>query len=199
MKKKYILALLIITISAVCTKVKAQQQQPDKMALSLGPELGLPINTVGANTTSVRDYYKDGFGGSLKLEKPVTTGLFVTVTAGYMSYKAQTRYVTDPGPYILGGSFAVTPPDYAYIPLKAGLRFYPEKYIYVEGQVGEAIKASSSAFSSFIYGGVIGGLIPINAHNSIDLGVAVDRGYKNEDYNYPMGQVAIRLAYRYNF
>jgi hypothetical protein len=195
MKKGLILILLTVAISAVCTKVKAQS--PAKIALSLGPELGVPINAHDADGDNVRNYYGDGIGGSLKLELPVIDGLDVTVTAGYMDYKS-TRYLTYSGPYLEGSSITNTP-NYTYIPLKAGLRYYLNKYLYVESNAGEAIKTSVSASSSFIYGGSMGGIIPINAHNSVDIGVAVERGYKNVYYSYPMGQVAFRLAYRYNF
>ena len=201
MKRLFTHAICMVSLIIICNKVKAQST--DKIYLSLGPEFGIPVNTVSDPYYNTRGIYKDGFGGSFKLELPVLPQLHVTITAGYMSFKAATRYVAypgaAPGPYLLGGIATINGPPYEYIPLKAGLRYYMVRHFYIEGEAGDAIKANSVTTSQFIYAGGLGGIIPIQKRSSIDIGVRFERGFKSVDYNYSMGEVDFRVAYRYQF
>jgi len=199
MKRKLLTVLALIFISAL-----VRAQSGNKIAISLGPELDIPFNTANANGQSIKDTYKDGIGGSLKIELPITAALHFTGSAGYIYYRSDHRYIFPnydpyPGPSGVANNNITIAPPYKFIPLKAGLQYYFVKYLYINGEVGDAIKANSQAINSFIYSGGAGVAIPFNPHQGLDLGILYEHGFKNKDYDSAMGQLALRVAYKYRF
>jgi hypothetical protein len=176
----------------------ANAQSGNRIALSFGPDLGIPFNTTSNTYGLVRDYYQDGLGASVKAEVPVSLSLHFTGSAGFVYYHTNSHYLVLPLP--LGGSNAsVQPPPYKFIPLKAGLQYYYAKYFYISVEAGAAIKGNSASLNSFIYSGGLGAIIPFNVHHGLDLGLRYERGFKIADYDSPMSQFGIRMAYRYSF
>jgi hypothetical protein len=186
MKKNITLFLILIIAGAA-----ARAQSSNKIAVSLGFEGSFP---------SI--YATAGPGFSAGLEVPLAARLNFTFSAGYfVNYFGQREYLLDGMPANMG------PPDapgliytghYAFIPLKVGLRYYYLKHFYVNGTLGEALKASFTD-NSFIYGGAIGGIIPLKGHSIIDINIGYDHGYILADYRPAIYEVAIRVAYRYQF
>jgi len=198
MKKTLLIFLILLT---ACVTVKAQSGS--KISLSLGPELAIPFNIGEHNYSKTKDFFKNGAGVSLKIELPVTASLHFTGSAGYAWYGTKVYYVYMPAAspstdYIPMGDGSA-PPSYHFLPIKAGLQYYYAKYLYVDGEAGAAIKLNSATQNSFIYSAGTGAVIPFNVHNGLDVGVRLERGFKIADYNYPMSQVAISLAYKFGW
>ncbi len=80
--KKTLLAVLAFLF--VITFAKAQSG--NKISYSIGPEFAIPFNTTSSTYGLARDYYLDGFGGSVKIEVPVTVDLHFTGSAGFVNY-----------------------------------------------------------------------------------------------------------------
>jgi hypothetical protein len=197
MKKNILPVLALLLISAL-----ARAQSGNKVTLSLGPELGIPFNTNTYNYGHIRDYYKDGMGGSLRIELPVTTSLHFTASAGYISYP-NIRYLVlaqtaaAPAGYVYPADQLNNNTPFNFIPVKAGLRYYYSRYLYADAEAGAAIKSNSAVKTSFIYSGGLGGVIPFNAVSGLDLGFRYERGYQALVYPSPMSQFGIRLAYKH--
>jgi hypothetical protein len=191
----------------VLINVFAKAQQTGKLSLSFGPEIDIPLKTTSPDGYYIsNNYYKAGYSGSLKAEWALLPSLHITGSAGYVSYGAKYQsvvvpnyYNTYPGPFLSGGAFQTGGVPYKFIPLKAGLQYYFVKYLYVDAEAGDAIKANHTATSSFIYSGGFGSAAPLSKNSSLDFGVRFERGYKILDYPYPMEQIGIRLAYKYRF
>src|ERR1700744_4442770 len=160
MKKNILPVLAFLLISTF-----ARAQSGNKATLSLGPELGIPFNTTTYDYGDIKGYYRGGFGGSLKLELPVTTSLHFTASAGYISYAA-VRYLyldetaAPPDGYVYPADQSINNKPYQFIPLKAGLQYYYSRYLYAGAEAGAAIKANTVSKSSFIYSAGLGGVIP---------------------------------------
>jgi hypothetical protein len=190
MKKIFIYLLFITGLSAFCTNVKAQSSEIP--TVSIGPEFGIPFNTASDN--AVTRIYNAGFGASAKLDIPLSTPLHLTVTAGFITYTSPATLIAHNA---LGENYNVGVGPFSYVPVKAGLRYYYKTW-YAEGGAGLAVAANSNSTTSFIYTGGAGTLLPLTRYSSIDLGIRFERGYKNTDFSYPMGEVAIRAAYNFD-
>jgi hypothetical protein len=148
-----------------------------------------------------RDIYQDGLGGNIRAELPITVGLHLTASVGYVVYHSNVKYfyLTPWQGTINSSSAPAGPPPYKYIPLKAGLRYYYSKYLYVGAEAGDAVKVQKQAVSSFIYSGGIGAAIPFGVHHGLDIGLRYESGYKNIDSDFKMAQLGIGFAYKYTF
>jgi len=200
MKIRFLSAFVLILLSTF-----ARAQSGNKIAISFGPELSIPFHTENYNYGNIKDNYKDGIGGSFKIELPITLELHFTGSAGYVNYQSNRHYFTpnyDPFPGPIGtyipNNGALAPP-YKFIPIKAGLQYYFVKYLCIDGEAGAAIKATSQSINSLIYSGGLGGDIPFSPHQGLDIGILYERGFKTIDYDSPMSQLNIRLAYKYTF
>jgi len=186
--RKFLICLLLTSI-LIFIKQTSKAQTGSGISLSAGPEMGFP--TTVHNTNS--DFDLDA-GLNIKLELPVFSALHITLTAGVLSYQRVLIEIYPDNTYR---------PVFTYFPIKGGLRYYlPKslKYLYVEGEAGEAFLASGPAISSFIYSGGFGGIIPLGGRSSFDLSMRYENGYKtNTNSNFPANRIAIRFAYRYQF
>jgi hypothetical protein len=198
MRKNILPVLAFLLVS-----VFARAQSGNKITLSLGPELGIPFNTSTYNYGNIRGYYyKDGIGGSLKIELPVTKSLHVIASAGYISYPsvhyfALTSTAEAPAGYVYPADQLISNTPYNFIPVKAGLQYYYSRYLYADAEAGAAFQSNSAAKTSFIYSGGLGGVIPFNAVSGLDIGFRYERGYQVYVYPSPMSQLGIRLAYKH--
>lgn len=191
--KKTLLSLVFLFIITF-----ANAQSGNKTSYSIGPELAIPFNTT-SNSGLARDYYQDGLGGSVKIEAPITATLHFTGSAGYVDYPTNAHYL-----YILplayGGSSAdMQPPPFKFIPVKAGLQYYYDQYLYLSGEAGAAFGANAVSTTSIIYSGGLGAVIPFNTHSGLDISARYERGFLSTNYDSPMSQLGIRLAYKFGF
>ena len=195
--------LTVLAFLFVITFAKAQSG--NKISYSIGPEFAIPLNTTSPTYGLARDYYLDGFGGSVKVEVPVTVDLHFTGSAGFVSYSSTNA------PYVysvlflnVNGSYTAPsergqPPPFKFIPVKAGLQYYYGQYLYISGEAGAAFGANSVATTSFIYSGGLGAIIPFDIHSGLDISARYERGFLSPGYDSPMSQLAIRVAYKFGF
>lgn len=174
-------------------------QSGNKIALSLGPEFAIPINTNSYNYGKIRNYYQDGAGGGFRAEFPLTSTLHFIASAGFLDYPSKAQLIVPDMTLYPTYIYHQKQSPYQFIPLKAGLQYYFAKYLYVDGQAGATIKLNYSSENSFIYSGGLGGVIPLGLRSGLDIGFRYERGYKITYYPQAMSQMGIRVAYKYNF
>jgi len=197
--KKTLLSVLAFLF--VITFAKAQSG--NKISYSIGPEFVIPLNTTSSTAGLARDYYQNGFGGSIKIEAPVTLTLHFTGSAGYVDYPTNAHYLyalpaESPTPgFPMGGG--AQPPSFKFVPVKAGLQYYYDQYLYLSGEAGAAFGANTVSTTSFIYSGGLGAIIPFNTHSGLDVSARYERGFLSSNYDSPMSQVGFRVAYKFGF
>ena len=183
MTKRILPGIILVFISMF-----AMAQSGEKIAFSANVDVAVP------------SYNSIGPGFTLRAELPVASRLKVTFSAGFFTNFGRLLYydmpANCPGCTIPPGRANDAP--YEFVPLKAGLRYYYLKYFYFEGNSGVSFNANQTV-TSFVYGGSAGALIPFNRHNSLDIGLGFESGYKLADYNEIINELAIRLGYRYQF
>lgn len=190
---KRLLRTGVITLSLLFAAVAgtyAQQNnkvttgtRPSGVLLSVGPEVGLPVGNL-----------KDGFdwslGGSVQAEMPVVNrSLYVLVNAGYNNFFAKDELVNQQ--------------DLQLIPVKAGLKFYPYKNLYVQGTAGASFVANKKdagvdKSAAFVYSPQIGYLIPLGKNNYLDAGVKFESTAKLTDGGSTGNFFGVRVAYGLN-
>jgi hypothetical protein len=175
----------------------ANAQSGNKISYSIGPEFTIPFNTNSYYYGSARDEYQDGIGGSAKIEAPITTTLHFTGSAGFIDYPTNAHYLLFLPVSSGGQSESVKPPPFKFIPVKAGLQYYYDQYLYLSGEAGVAFGANSVSTTSVIYSGGLGAVIPFNLHSGLDISARYERGFLAPSYDSPMSQLAIRLAYKF--
>lgn len=195
MKKIYLSLFAFILIG-----VLAKAQSGKNISFSIGPEFDIPLPTTTANYGAIRDYYKDGIGGIIKAELPLNSTLHFTGSAGYVYYPTNTHYVysLEYPPVGMSGFPNKQPPSYYFVPVKIGLRYYYDKFWYIAGETGAAIKTNSTTSNSFIYAGQVGAIAPFNSHSGLDINVRYERGFEIVDYPSPMSQISIGIAYKFS-
>jgi hypothetical protein len=176
------LALLL----AVAVGVKAQtkgtvESQRPSFSLSVGPEAGIPLG-------NFNDFYKWSLGGSVQADYAIIgKQLYVNLNAGFANVFADDVPGLD---------------DLQWIPVKAGLRYYPfhSNNLYVQGQAGvNFITNGPTGYktAAFAYTPQIGYLIPIGKGNFIDAGVKFDGNTKFIDGGESANIIGLRVAYTF--
>ncbi|MBS1502546.1 MAG: hypothetical protein JST32_10820 [Bacteroidetes bacterium] len=199
---KKVLLTLSILLSVV---LYAKAQTGNKISLSLGPELSIPLNTSTQAYGHVRDYYQDGIGANIKLEVPIDRALSFMLSAGFVSYAGK-GFLYAPGTAPLYMQINSTAPkgvdnshtNYTFIPATAGLRWYIDKLWYIGADAGIALKVYANSTTSAIYGGGTGIIIPCGGRSAIDLSLRYMRGYAIFYYPSPMSQLSIAASYRFS-
>lgn len=162
--RKYLLLLLIFS----CSKLRAQNNTP---AFSGGFELAAPS----------RSAYKIGFGGSIKLEVPITTPLDLTLTGGFTALAFKSDLLNSSDKHVAA----------RFVPLKAGVRYFASPGLYAEGELGVAIETNYTKQNSFAFSIGPGFMFPLDAKDQIDL------GFRYEHWANQLTQTGIRIAYRF--
>jgi len=183
-----VIALAIVSIFAV--SANAQEGRPvsssvnNKFKLSIGPEVALPIGDFS-------DRYNWAIGGSVQGELPVVKDkLFITLNAGYLSFIKNDDY---------NGLYQS---NLQLIPVKAGLKYFPVKNFFVQGEAGvsfltnkEDVGATKSA--TFAYAPQIGYQFNLGDSNSLDLGVRFQGNSKFTDNGSSNNFFGLRVAYSF--
>lgn len=147
------------------------------------PNFGIAAN-VGVPTNN--DYHNLTLGVDARIQFNVVKQLSVPVTVGYTHFFGKDYQVA---------GVNVEAPDYAYVPVKAGLKYFFSPNgsgLYALGEVGAAFGVSELSKTGFLYSPAIG----YSWSNGLDLGVkyeSVSKAVKYTDDN--MGHVALRIAY----
>jgi hypothetical protein len=145
------------------------------------PKLGIGIDA-GIPTT---DQYNFTLGGDARLQFDVANQLSIPVTVGYTHFFAK-------------DDLAEAKQDYAFIPVKAGVKYFFDESgsgLYGLAELGAAFGVSDEAKTGFIYSPAIG----YAWSSGIDLGIKYEgiSTARNETavYDKNVSQIAIRLAY----
>jgi hypothetical protein len=160
---------LLAAIMGATFAVKAQTSTAttsNSVIYSVGAESGIAVG-------NFKDAYKWNLGGSLQADIPIASQFYVTINAGYQNYFGKNT--------IYGTTFS--PVDIHLIPVKAGLKFFPVKDIYVQGEAGAAFVLNKSDVgysnaAAFIYAPTIGVQLPLNGSSYIDAGVRYEASTK---------------------
>jgi len=198
--KNRLLFIFFGVIGLIAFAGKASAQCP---SLSLGPEVVFPWHNTSHGYES-DGYYRDGGGFSAMFELPLADKIKFTLSAAYQFYEpVDMTYVYQVYYTCLGCTVPTQPPvnnsTFAYIPLTAGFKYYFYKYLFLGIEAGDAINAGNRTVNSFIYGGSFGGEIPLTKHNLIELSTGTEDGFKSTIYDYPITQIYLKAAYKYQF
>jgi len=146
--------------------------------IGVGANLGIPTS----------DLYGFAAGVDLRIQFDVTKQLSVPVATGYNHFfaKDDINYLNIPGQEM---------PDYGYIPVKTGLKYFFDPSgsgIYAMGEVGAAIGVSDHSKTTFLYAPTLG----YSWSSGLDLGLKYENAGKGLDhYGNESGQIALRIAY----
>lgn len=159
----------------ISTNVNAQK-------IGVGANLGIPTS----------DIYGFAAGLDLRIQFDVTKQLSVPVATGYNHFFAKNDVAYFPNGL---GNAPESLPDYGYIPVKTGLKYFFDPSgsgIYAMGEVGAAIGVSDHAKTTFLYAPTLG----YSWSNGLDLGLKYENTGKGVDgLGNESGQVALRIAY----
>jgi hypothetical protein len=177
-KMKHSTKFLVSAVAAVAlffsTNANAQK-------MGIGANLGIPTS----------DRYSFAAGVDLRVQFDVTKQLSVPVATGYNHFFAKDDVAYSP----TGLAPFQEQPDYGYIPVKTGLKYFFDPSgsgIYAMGEVGAAIGVSDHAKTTFLYAPTLG----YSWSNGLDLGLKYENAGKGVDgLGNESGQVALRIAY----
>ena len=162
--------LLIIFFALSVTAASAQLSTPDRTAFSIGGELTIPNYGI----------YSIGTGASAKFEFPVAPPISISLTANITSVFYHNSILSN-----YGDSGADV-----FVPLKAGIKYYPTSNLYIEGEGGDALELNHTQRRLGLFSIGPGFIIP-QSKGGIDI------GFRYEDWGGQLKQTMIRFAYRF--
>jgi hypothetical protein len=164
--------LMATTVAAVGLFFSTNVNAQDSRKFGIGVSLGVPTT----------DLYSFALGADARMQFDLTKRLSVPVALGYNHYIAKDD--------------VSNLPDYGYIPVKTGLKYFFDPNgsgLYAMGEVGAAFGVTSDAKTTFLYAPTVG----YSFSSGLDLGVRYENTGRGVDrIGAPeMGQVALRIAY----
>jgi hypothetical protein len=150
--------------------------------LSIGADGGIPVG-------SLRENYNWNLGGSIQGDFPIVKNqLYATVNGGYDDFFAKDSYSTS---------------DIRMIPVKGGLKYFPLKFLYIQGEAGASFITNKNSLgydksAVFVYAPQIGVLLNVGGKNYIDAGVRFEGDSKFYDGGKTNNFFALRVAYAFN-
>jgi len=195
MKSSFKISAFILAFAGLSLGAKAQtatsaaksSTTSNGVILSIGVDAGIP-------TGNLSNGYNWNLGGSVQADIPVAQQLFVTLNAGYNNlYGKDNAYGT-----------GLTATNIQLLPVKAGLKFFPVKNFYVQGEAGAAFALNKSDLNfdnsaAFIYAPQVGVQFPLGGKSFIDAGIRYEASTKfnsNVD-NSTVNFFGLRLAYAF--
>ena len=161
MKNKQLLQLAVVMMISTVIAMSAKAQNG-------GPRLGIGVDVGSTLKSPVRTT----LGADLRLQQPFGQGLSGILTTGYYQFFKANSYN----------------PGFGIIPLKAGLKYFPVKNVYISGEVGAGFGTKKGAGTSFVYSPSFG--------LAFGDGFDVSLKYENfTDYDGYAQQLALRFAY----
>lgn len=150
--------------------------------LSVGADGGIPVGSLNTG-------YNWSLGGSVQGDFPILKDqLYATLNGGYNTIFAGSQYNI---------------PDIHLIPVKAGLKYFIVKQVYVQGEAGvsfltdrNSLNANKSA--AFVYAPQAGVLLNVGGKNYIDAGFRFESNQKFFDGGTTSNFLAVRVAYAFN-
>ncbi|MCC8424821.1 porin family protein [Mucilaginibacter sp. UR6-11] len=191
MKNSLKITAIVLGLAGFTLGAKAQTNPSAKtttsgIRYSIGVDAGIP-------TGKLSDSYNWNLGGSLQVDIPVASQLFVTVNAGYNNFFGKDLTVA---------GVTVKQPNIQLLPAKAGLKFFPVNNFYVQGEAGAAFVLNKKDFgadksAAFIYAPQIGYQFPLSGGSYLDAGVRYEASTKLNSAidDSKVNFVGLRLAY----
>jgi hypothetical protein len=198
MKSTLKISALVLAFAGFALGAKAQTTSTSSskstttsngVILSVGADAGIP-------TGKLSDSYNWNLGGSVQADIPVyQRQLFVTVNAGYNNIFGKKN--------INGTGLDAT--NIQLLPVKAGLKYFPVKNFYVQGEAGAAFALNKSNLgfnnsAAFLYAPQVGVQFPLTGKSYIDAGVryeATSKFNSNID-NSNVNFIGLRVAYAFD-
>jgi hypothetical protein len=164
--------LMASAVAAVALFLSTNVNAQESRKFGIGLSVGIPTT----------DLYSVAIGADARMQFDVTKRLSVPVAAGYNHYVAKDD--------------VSNLPDYGYIPVKTGLKYFfapSGSGLYAMGEIGAAFGVTNNAKTTFLYAPTLG----YSWSNGLDLGVRYENTGKGVNIaGAPeMGQVALRIAY----
>ncbi len=162
---------LLIFLFAICAcAASAQFTAPSKAAFSIGAELTIPNYGI----------YSVGTGASAKFEFPIAQPVSLSLTGNFTSVFYRNSILNQ-----YGDSGADL-----FVPLKAGVKYYPIPSVYIEGEGGVALELNHTQrhLGAFSIGP---GFIVPEGKGGLDIGL------RYEAWEGQLKQTVIRFAYRF--
>lgn len=170
-------AIISLFAFSIGTASAQTSPMPVRPRATLGAEIGIPAGMFA-------ELFKVGFGGSGKLEIPITSNFYGTATAGFISFYNKNR--TE------GGS--INDNNRSYVPLKIGGKYYLGEFLYTEVEAGAAVGIQKSSGNYFAWAPGLGVAYPITQKSGIDVGVRYEKWSKS---GRGLNQVGLRIAYQF--
>ena len=149
--------------------------------LSIGADGGIPVG-------SLNNTYNWSLGGSLQADFPlVKDQLYITLNSGYTNIFAKNQYNI---------------PDIQLIPVKAGLKYFIVKQVYIQGEAGVSFLTDKNSLNAdktaaFVYAPQAGVLLNLGGKNYIDAGFRFESNQKFFDGGNTSNFLALRIAYAF--
>ena len=163
-------SLLIFFFVTFACAASAQFSTPAKTAFSIGAELTIPNYGI----------YSVGTGASAKFEFPVAQQVSLSVTGNFTSVFFRNSVLNK-----YGDSGADL-----FVPLKAGVKYYPIGSVYIEGEGGVALELNHAQRHLGAFSIGPGFIIP-EGKGGFDI------GFRYEAWEGQLKQTVIRFAYRF--
>jgi hypothetical protein len=192
MKTTLKITTLVLALAGFTLSAKAQTNPTSTKTTASGIRYSIGVD--GAIPTGkLADTHNWSIGGSLQVDIPVASQLFVTVNAGYNNIF---------GKDITLGTTTVTATDIRLLPAKAGLKYFPVQNFYIQGEAGAAFvlnktKLGADNSTAFIYAPQIGYQFALSGNNYIDAGVRYEASTKlvSNNNDSKINFVGLRVAY----
>ncbi len=173
-----LLVVLIISLLAFTAKGQKNAPSPVRPRISLGAEFAIPTDREFSKMFTI------GFGGSGKLDVPITSALYATASAGFISFYTKDKYAGDP----------VDLNNKSYIPLKAGAKYYVSPLLYAQAEAGASVGVQKNSGTALIVSPGFGASLPITK-----------TGFFNADIRYEswmrdggnLNNFSLRVAYQF--
>jgi hypothetical protein len=150
--------------------------------LSIGADGGIPVG-------SLNNSYDWNLGGSIQADFPIVKDqLYVTVNSGYDNFFARDNSNLS---------------DIEMIPVKGGLKYFPVKWCYIQGEAGASFITNKAALGAnntavFVYAPQVGVLINTGGKNYIDAGFRFESNAAFYNGGKTNNFLALRVAYAFN-
>ena len=176
------------TTSTTATTTSSSATSSNGVIFSIGADAGIP-------TGKLHDAYNFSIGGSVQADIPVIPNfLFATINAGYTNINGKNN--------VYGTGYDAT--NIQLLPVKAGLKVFPVKYFYIQGEAGAAFALNKSDLgfdktTAFLYSPQIGIQLPTSRKSYFDAGLFYQGTTKfnsNID-NSKVNYVGLRVAYAF--
>ncbi|MBE7177101.1 MAG: outer membrane beta-barrel protein [Mucilaginibacter polytrichastri] len=170
-----------VTVAQAQTSTSSSSTNAPNRAvrLSVGPEFGLPVGNLS-------DYSDWSFGGSVQVDLPVADALYVTGNAGFNNFFSKS----------VGG---IDLPDLQLLPVKAGLKYFPAKNFYVQGEAGASfiLNSGDNKTAAFVYAPQVGVLFPFSDKTYLDAGIRFEGNTKLSEGGSAANFLGLRVAYAF--